>query len=129
MVNDQVKVIGARIAGLMSIGVYFTEPMPLESAAKLPGKHVQTATADAPLMIGEFDDGSTMVVNLSLERSTKVELTPVHPSDVRAISPVDGSEHSLDKNSIWLPAGQGVLMRFSPALSTQPTEPKKEPVE
>jgi hypothetical protein len=115
MVNDQVKVLGPRTARLNSKGVYFTSPPPAEGLATLPGEFVQGITASAPVMVGEFVDEQNypwvMVVNLSLERSTKLTLQTIHPSSIQVISPVDGSSSTLG-DSLWLPAGQGALLQL-----------------
>ena len=47
MVNRQLKVIGPIVSRLRSVGVYFTEPAPLDHGPKLPGKLVQKLDADA----------------------------------------------------------------------------------
>jgi hypothetical protein len=82
----------------------------------MPGKIINSATSSAPLMIGEFIDSGgdryAMIVNLNLRDSEKVA---VHSSakSISRISPVDASEIPLDENnSVWLAAGQGVLLKL-----------------
>jgi len=118
MVNEQLKVIGPMMMNLESTGVYFTEPVSVDCMPTLPGDVVDSATADQPLMIGEFKDpdgGSwAMIVNLSLDRSTKFSFSSsVGGESTRHYSPVDGSALKLEaENSLWLTAGQGVLIKF-----------------
>lgn len=127
MVNDQVKVIGPRTARLTSTGVYFSPP-PVAGLGKLPGEVIEQVTAPTPMMIGEFrgPDGTdwAMVVNLSLEKSSKFTITPRESQmQIFAMSPVDGSRSPIEPdNSLWLPAGQGVLLEFSPLSSTKTAE-------
>jgi hypothetical protein len=117
MVNEQVKVLGSRMRNLRSTGVYFTAPAPVEGLPAMPGKLIESATADAPLMIGEFEDASgahyAMIVNLSLEHSTKVKnITTSSIRSVHYVSPADGSLLPLESdNSVWLTAGQGALIK------------------
>jgi hypothetical protein len=124
MVNDQVKVIGPRMARLTSTGVYFSSP-PVEGLPNLPGDVISRVTGPTPMMLGEFRDANgekwVMVVNLSLEESAKFTLTALQSQTrISAISPVDGSVSAIDPdNSMWLPAGQGVLLKFSPPSSTK----------
>ena len=119
MVNDQVKIIGPRTARLTSRGVYFTSTT-VDQLPKLPGDVIEQITAPTPMMIGEFRDPDgadwAMVVNLSLEKSSKFILTQRQSKTrIEIMSPVDASLTSLDSdNSMWLPAGQGVLLKFSP---------------
>ena len=118
MVNEQVKVLGPVMNRLKSTGVYFTAPLPDPSLPALPGKVIETATSSTPVMVGEFAaaDGTphVMLVNLSLERSSLIRLKTRKPyQGILAASPADGSFAPLaEKDSIWLPAGQGALLRF-----------------
>ena len=117
MVNEQAKTIGAILQPLNSTGVYFTSPQPAASLPKLPGKLVQNATCATPLMIGEFTGGAdqyALIVNLSLRDSAQFTIMPANPrAQLRQVSPVDGSLQPMEaKNSMWLAAGQGVLLKF-----------------
>jgi hypothetical protein len=125
MVNEQLKVIGPRMRNLRSTGVYFSSPPPVDGLPLLPGQLVRNAQADAPIMVGEFTSASgekyAMLVNLSLEHSSKVHLaltaTPA-PTSLEYVSPVDGSILPLEKlplekdNFLWLTAGQGALIKL-----------------
>ena len=57
-----------------------------------------------------------MMVNLNLERSSRFTLkTGKAYQKISTASPADGSFAPLPdshENSIWLPAGQGALLRF-----------------
>jgi hypothetical protein len=127
MVNDQVKVIGPRTARLTSRGVYFSSP-PVDGLPKLPGELIEQITAPTPMMVGEFRDPDgtdwAMVVNLSLEKSSKFNIDSRQSQmKIFAMSPVDGSLSAIEpENSLWLPAGQGVLMKFAPISSTKTAE-------
>jgi hypothetical protein len=120
MVNDQVKVLGPMMNRLTSTGVYFTSPPPAASLPVLPGKVVQSidSSPTAAAMVGEFDGAGgekfVMLVNLSLERSSRLTVKTVTPyPTAQVVSPVDGSLSPLGaEQSIWLPAGQGVLIRL-----------------
>ena len=125
MTNDQVKVLGPIMRQLKSTGVYFTSPA-APSLPALPGKLVQAIQSDAPIMIGEFsgprDAKYVMLVNGSLQRSAKVNLTLTNKSKIVHISPVDGSESPLEEeNSLWLGAGQGALLRYVAATPASPS--------
>ena len=121
-VNEQVKVLGPIMNRLASTGVYFTSPPPGASLPVLPGKVVESLTPSpaARAMVGEFVDDSgrpyVMLVNLSLERSSRFTLkTGKAYQKILAASPADGSFAPLPdshENSIWLPGGQGALLRF-----------------
>jgi hypothetical protein len=52
-----------------------------------------------------------MVVNLSLERSVKVTVK-ARAKRIRRVSPVDRSLTPLADGSLWLAAGQGMLLRL-----------------
>lgn len=118
MVNDQLKVIGPMMLNLRSTGVYFTAaPAPVKDVPQLPGKLVESVESAAPIMVGEFagaDDQSwIMFVNLSLQDSTKMHVKWAGDAGTAAqlVSPVDGSLGPVEDDTIWLPAGQGVLVR------------------
>jgi hypothetical protein len=117
MVNDQVKALGSIMRTLRSTGVYFTEPVPAGGLPKLPGKLVKSVTASGSVMVGEFtghdDSRWAMLVNLNLRESVGLKITwagTVHGA--RCVSPVDGSIERLTENSIWLTAGQGMLLQL-----------------
>jgi hypothetical protein len=103
---------------LKTTGVYFTAPAPVPNLPQLPGKIIQELSCPSPLMIGEFTgpDGSpyAMIVNLSLQDSAKFTLkTTDTKGAIRYMSPVDASWSDMEKdNTMWLPAGQGVLLKF-----------------
>lgn len=118
MVNEQLKVIGPVMLKLNNTGVYFTAPAPVDSLTTLPGQLVENVTADVPLMIGEFSgDGNgkyAMIVNLSLEKSTKFTIQ-AKPNfhEIRCVSPVDGSLMGIEAdNSYRIAAGQGALLKL-----------------
>ena len=117
MVNEQVKVLGPTLKPLKSEGVYFTTA-PAPSLPVLPGKMIQAIESSpaAPAMVGEFsgagDAKFAMVVNLSLERTARFTIRRTSPGAMKSISPVDGSKAAVEDDSIWLPAGQGVLLEL-----------------
>src|SRR5205823_841494 len=117
MANDQVKVLGSIVRRLKSTGVYFSSPPPAPSLPVLPGTLVQAIQSDATIMVGEFtgprDEKYFMLVNGSLQRSTKIQITLISKQKILHISPVDGSTSPLEEeNSLWLAAGQGALLRL-----------------
>ena len=118
MVNHQLKVIGPIVGRMKSVGVYFTAPAPLDNGPALPGKLVTKLEADSPLMIGEFASKGEAVdhvaiVNLSLERTTKVQLKDLRSlGAVEEYSPQDGHLAKCGAD-IYLPAGQGVLLKVT----------------
>jgi hypothetical protein len=107
--------------------VYFSSP-PVDGLPKLPGELIEQITAPTPMMVGEFRDPDgtdwAMVVNLSLEKSSKFNIDSRQSQmKIFAMSPVDGSLSAIEpENSLWLPAGQGVLMKFAPISSTKTAE-------
>jgi hypothetical protein len=117
MVNHQLKVIGPIVSGMKSVGVYFTAPAPLDKAPVLPGKLVTKLEADSPLMIGEFASRGdavdhVMLVNLSLERTAKVQLEELRSlGTLEEYSPQDGHLAKCGAD-IYLPSGQGVLLKL-----------------
>lgn len=138
-VNRQAVMLGTITRQLKSTGVYFTAPAPEASLPLLPGNHVKSVESDSPMMVGEFlsKDGSrfVMVVNLSLEKSSKFILKTAIPNeliysvslgeDVPYLYDFELSKRSsLDANiawrpktkselesGLWLPAGEGVLLK------------------
>jgi hypothetical protein len=117
MVNEQVKTLGPTLLKLRSTGVYFTSPAPVENLPALPGKLVTSVECATPVMVGEFDgpEGQTwvMLVNLSLRESAKPKVTWAGAGAApQVMSPSDASMAPMDAdNTIWLPAGQGALIR------------------
>lgn len=118
-VNRQVKVLGPIMNSMTSTGVYFTSPAPAEGFPELPGEIVTGVKTETPMMVGEFKDDNggiyAMVVNLSLEKSAKFEITTKEENqEVFVVSSVDGSLKPLEKvdktNAYWLVAGHGVLL-------------------
>ncbi|MCK4747304.1 MAG: hypothetical protein KAT15_09720 [Bacteroidales bacterium] len=116
-VNRQVKVLGPVLKKTKSSGVYFSGVHPAKLCIGLPGKIVKSAESDTPLMIGEFrgeDANYIMVVNISLERSTKFELSLNSKAKIEIISAVDGNSYPMMKvRDAWLTAGQGMLLKIS----------------
>ncbi len=116
-VNRQVKVLGPVLLKTKSTGVYFSGTHPAKLCTGLPGRIVKSAESDAPLMIGEFkgDDADyMMVVNISLERSTKFELNLNSDAKIEIISAIDGKTYPMVKvRDEWLNSGQGVLFKIS----------------
>jgi len=120
MVNEQVKVLGPIMMLLKSTGVHFSDAAPAASQPVLPGEIIESVTAApaAAAMVGEFADEAgrpfVMLVNLNLERSSHFTLKARKPYQrMLACSPADGSfAATAEPDSIWLPAGQGVLLRF-----------------
>jgi hypothetical protein len=117
MVNHQLAVIGPVMTKLKSVDVYFTAPSPLDNPPKLPGKLVNRLDADTPLMIGEFaskadDVDHVAIVNLSLERTAKINLTTL--SALRQVEQYSAADGHLAKcnEPLYLPAGQGVLLKL-----------------
>jgi hypothetical protein len=126
VVNSQIRTLGPVLNRLTSTGVFFTSPRD-RSLPVLPGrivKQVQSraslrsiSKAEPPLMIGEFTDehgtDHVMVVNLSLERSTNIQLETIKAYRTKQVfSALDGRLVPLDdKNGHWLVAGQGVLVK------------------
>jgi len=115
-VNRQIATLAPTLCKLESTGVFFTSPF-ANNLPVLPGRVVESATADAPLMLGEFSDKAgnnyVMVVNLSLERSCKFTLNFKDAAKkFEQISAVDAARSPFDtKQGLWLVAGQGVLLK------------------
>ena len=116
--NRQIAVIGPLMNRMISTGVYFTSPVPVESLPELPGKFVRKVISKAPVMVGEFrsieGEDYIMVVNLSLKESANFRLETINPlGKLEAVSAEDGEFHPVgDEKGLWLVAGQGVLMRL-----------------
>jgi len=116
-VNRQLTVLGLVMNQMRSTGVYFTSPPPVKSLPVLPGKVVQKAISDTPLMIGEFEDRAgghyAMVVNLSLKRTTKFTIeTEKGSRNFSYVSAEDGTLRPLhNREGHWLIAGQGLLVK------------------
>jgi hypothetical protein len=118
MVNEQVRVLGPVMRGLKSTGVYFSSPAPGARLPALPGNWVEGVGSPSPVMVGEFAGADSeryvMVVNLSLERSAKVQvrLRAGAAGELQQVSPVDGSLLPVESgNAFWLTAGQGALLK------------------
>ncbi len=117
-INRQVATLAPVMSRLRSTGVYFSESISNVELPNLPGKIVKSFESDAPIMIGEFEDPKgeryVMLVNLSLERSTKVTLPTDLFSKVQVVSSADASLSPIEqKAGLWLVAGQGVLLKVS----------------
>ncbi len=115
MVNAQVKALAPILTRLRSTGVYFTAP-PAKGLRRLPGRLIRSIKSPAPVMVGEFsgkgNEKFALVVNQSLKRSVKV-IVKARTRPVRRVSPVDLSLTPLAKGgSLWLAAGQGMLLRL-----------------
>ena len=117
-VNRQLGEVGPIMNRMITTGVYFTSPAPVENLPLLPGKLVRQVEAAGPVMLGEFkgDEGGdyVMLVNLSLRNSVKFKIRlQDEKQTVRVISPVDGKPALLDREEgYWLVAGQGVLLEL-----------------
>lgn len=117
MVNDQVRVIGNAMKGLRNTGVYFIGDVPGAEGMALPGQWTKELKSDGPAMVGEFEgqhgDHYAIVVNLSLEHSTRMVVKLISAGEMKQVSPVDGSTLPLDDGeAVWLVAGQGVLLKL-----------------
>ncbi len=117
-VNRQIIGLAPIMSRLESTGVFFTMPAPTDNLPALPGHLIESASCPTPLMIGEFrgNEGQpyVMVVNLSLETSTKFNLKTTRPgTTIKTISPIDRSFSVFNpKEGYWLAAGQGVLLHL-----------------
>ena len=123
-VNEQLRAIGPLMLPLRSVGVHIQWPegyLPAGQTPPLPGRHVERIEqlhGAAPVMVGEFEDGAgtphVMLVNLSLERSTKVGLVATEGRRARSIASVDdGRFYDLPEDAAhWLAPGCGVLLRL-----------------
>jgi hypothetical protein len=115
-VNDQVRVLAPILIRLRSKGVYFSAPAPARGLPLLPGKLVKSVESATAVMVGEFSGAGgarfAMVVNLSLTRSAKVTVK-ARAKSIKRVSPRDRSLTPLAKGgSLWLAAGQGMLLKF-----------------
>ena len=116
-INRQVATLAPVMSKLRSTGVFFSKPI-YEKLPLLPGKMTRSVICEEPLMIGEFEDRDetqyVMVVNLSLEHSTKLFLKPSsEKTSIQIVSTVDRSLSDFDeKNGLWLVAGQGALLKL-----------------
>ncbi len=127
-VNLQAKTLGPIMNRLVSTGLYFTPPGPVDKLPLLPGQVITTVESTAsprglidaapPIMVGEFQDGDgrdyVMLVNLSLEFSANVKIhTAVDHERKQVVSPINGGLTPLDEeHGYWLPAGHGVLIKM-----------------
>jgi hypothetical protein len=120
MVNHHLRAIGPLMHTLRSTGVYASQRIPQDPLPRLPGKLVTAVESPEPIMVGEFLHLSgvphVMLVNLSLERSTKctLDLSAGHQV-IAAASVDDGQFHPVEPDmGIWLFPGQGTLLRLAP---------------
>ena len=127
MVNRQVQVLGPMLNRLTSTGVYFQPPGPVADLPLLLGQIVEAvesfvmgpghvSPSTPPVMVGEFaaEDGTgyLMLVNLSLETSARLVPQLKETHGLAVASPEDGSWSQVDlEHGLWLPAGQGALLR------------------
>lgn len=113
MVNEQLRVIGPIMNRLRSTGVGFSGLTLLPGAPALPGRLVQAVECAEPLMIGEFagadEPDHAILVNLSLERSARVQIRLAADRPMEVYSPVDGRRAAIGAE-LWLTAGQGMLV-------------------
>ena len=117
-VNRQIVTLAPIMLKLTSTGVYFTAPITDQDSASIPGRLVRKIKSGVPMMIGEFrhEDGEdyAMVVNLSLQRSTKFTIeTANHYDEIRIVPSVErrGELPPLSPDH-WLVPGQGVLIKL-----------------
>ncbi len=115
-VNRQIATLAPILSKLQSTGVYFSKP-PYPKLPTLPGKLIENVVCDSPLMVGEFEDAQrnsyAMIVNLSLERSTKFTIATKPGQKIRLLSSADATISAEDQNGRWLAAGEGVLMKIT----------------
>jgi hypothetical protein len=135
-VNRQIATLAPILCKLQSTGVYFSYGVPPSGGSApdhlkaglptdlptVPGKLIDSLTANEPLMIGEFSGRNgehyAMLVNLSLERTTQVKINRSRRGDeadsgIKIISAVNRSLSNYDqKLGFWLNAGQGVLVQL-----------------
>lgn len=130
-VNRQLSIIGPVIKNLTSTGVYFTAPAPEASLPLLPGKWVRKVDSDVPMMIGEFvssrDTNYVMVVNLSLEKTTKFNIETKIPNERLWMLDLGENGEFVPvsyKKGIWLTAGQGILIKCGGETYIEPEEEK-----
>jgi hypothetical protein len=113
------SILGPLVSKMSSTGLYFTSPAPDSSLPVLPGGWAQQLTSEEPMMVGEFRDADgtnyLMVVNLSLGKSARFDVQTKIPSEEMYLVSVGEATHPLErishKNGVWLPAGQGVLIK------------------
>lgn len=130
-VNRQVSILGTIVRPLTSTGVYFTSATPGISLPLLPGNWVQEVNTNTPMMVGEFkcvsDSNYIMVVNLSLEKSARFELTTRIPKEKLSILALGENGEFVNLNGeegIWLTAGHGVLIKCGGESLTKPVDEK-----
>jgi hypothetical protein len=116
MVNAQVQGLAPILTRVRGTGVYFTAPTPAAGLPRLPGTLIRSISAPVPTMVGELAGSGSekyaLVVNLSLKRSAKFVVN-ARSDRVRVVSPVDRSLAPLAAgSSLWLPAGQGALLKL-----------------
>jgi len=117
-VNREVKTLGPIMNRLVSTGVFFSHPPPVEGLPVLPGNLIRSVEASGPVMVGEFRSegggGYAMLVNLSLAGSVRVRFEAVNgrpAADV--ISGADGRRVPYEpEKGRWLAAGRGILLRL-----------------
>jgi hypothetical protein len=120
-VNRQVAALAPVLSKLASTGIYFSAPPPAEGLPLLPGQVIEAVGSSTPVMVGEFRSPQgemySLLVNLSLERSAKVEVKTKEGMGVLGlISAMDGKLRPMpqEKAGLWLTAGQGVLIQARP---------------
>ena len=123
-VNEQLRAIGPLMLPLHSVGVHIQWPegsLPAGQTPPLPGRYVECIEqlqGAAPVMVGELEDASgtphVMLVNLSLERSTKVSIAARDGRRAVSFASVDdGRFYDLPADAAhWLAPGSGVLVRL-----------------
>ena len=114
-VNRQVATLAPMLSQLTSTGVFFSQPAPADHLPLLPGNFVKSVECATPLMVGEFKDQHgdcyAMVVNLSLEKSARFKVRTAGPTQIGIVSAADVRTTPHDSiHSLWLPAGQGILL-------------------
>jgi hypothetical protein len=85
------------------------------------------------MMVGEFksvnDTNYVMVVNLSLEKSARFDLTTGIPNERLSMLTLGENGEFVNvkgENGIWLTAGQGVLIKCGGESFTEPKEKKSK---
>jgi hypothetical protein len=118
-INRQIRIVGPIMSGLKTTGVYFSSPLPAPDFAPLPGSFVKAIKSNAPIMVGEFTDAAgvplAMIVNLSLAKTAKCELTTIPSGTLLRLDAVEDDpwKKLRNNNGFCLTAGHGCLVKLS----------------